>query len=107
MEIMSLTWTIANQNFITGRIDMEPIACVVLLCATIIIVANMLTTKGITFYKHDYYTDNTVQQPFDYKKISDDKDLEEEVSEAYAITREFQKLFLDDDQLEKEDTDGR
>ena len=107
MEIMSLTWTIANQNFITGRVDMEPIACVVLLCATIIIVVNMLTTKGITFYKHDYYTDNTVQQPIDYKKTSDDKDLEEEVSEAYAITRELQKLFLDDDQLEKEDTDGR
>ena len=86
---------------------MEPIACVLLLCATVIIVANMLTTRGITFYKHDYYTDNTVQQSVDYKKAPDDKDLNEEVSEAYAITRELQRLFLDEDQLEKEDTDGR
>lgn len=75
---------------------MDLIIVSAMVCVTFVICTIIFTKAWVQVYQQPQGA-RPLEQP------TPDTSIEEQLSEAYSVTRELQRLFLDDDQIAKED----
>ena len=75
------------------------------LAIALVTMTHMLTTREIRISMSEKITN--VIEPSETLAPMDTKEMNEELQSAYELTREMQKLFLDEDQIDREETHGR
>lgn len=88
---------------------MDPLLSAIVLSAlcfsiAMVTMVHMLTTREIRISKSEKITH--VAEPSETLAAMDTKEINEELKSAYELTREMQRLFLDDDQIDREDNNG-